>query len=57
MKQVLWLSRQEINGPMGLEKKTHIRSLLSKEQWIQRYGREWNEEDVNNLYFWKVLIF
>ena len=48
------LSRQEINGPMGLEKKTHIRSLLSlenaKEQWNVRYGRKWNEEDVNNLY-------
>ena len=32
------LSRQEINGPMGLEKKTHIRSLLSLEnankQWL-----------------------
>ena len=48
------LSRQEINGPMGLEKKTHIRSLLSlknaNKQWNERYGRAWTEEDVQNLY-------
>lgn len=48
------LSRQEINGPMGMEKKAHIRSLLSlenaKEQWNTHYGREWNEDDVNDLY-------
>lgn len=48
------LSRQEINGPMGLEKKAHIRSLLSlenaKQHWNDRYGRVWNEDDVNELY-------
>lgn len=48
------LSRQEINGPMGMEKKAHIRSLLSLEnaqkQWNECYGREWTEEDVNILY-------
>ena len=48
------LSRQEINGPMGLEKKPHIRALLSLEnadkQWNERYGRAWTEEDVQNLY-------
>ena len=50
----IYLSRQEINGPMGMEKKAHIRSLLSlenaKKQWQERYGRAWTEEDVNILY-------
>lgn len=50
----LTLTRDEINKPMGMEKKAHIRALLSepgiKEQWIRLYGREWSEEDVENLY-------
>lgn len=48
------LTRQEINGPMGMEKKAHIRSLLSletaKEQWNKTYKREWTEADVEDLY-------
>ncbi len=48
------LTRNEINGPMGMEKKAHIRSLLSLEtstkQWKEKYGRAWNDEDVENLY-------
>lgn len=48
------LTREEINGPMGMEKKAHIRELLSCEsgnrQWQQTYGRPWNEDDVENLY-------
>ncbi len=48
------LSRAEINGPMGMEKKAHIRSLLSLEtasnQWEEKYGRAWNEDDVEKLY-------
>ena len=48
------LTRDEINRPMGLEKKAHIRQLLSGEaggtQWRQVYGRDWNEQDVNDLY-------
>ncbi|MBQ8296541.1 MAG: phosphonoacetaldehyde hydrolase [Ruminococcus sp.] len=48
------LTRAEINGPMGMEKKTHIRSLLSletaSEQWKNKYGREWNDNDVETLY-------
>lgn len=50
----IYLTREEINGPMGMEKKTHIRSLLSlesaKRQWEQVYHRIWNEEDVETLY-------
>ena len=49
----IFLTRNEINGPMGMEKKTHIRSLLSLEtagrQWNEKYGRDWNEDDVNTL--------
>ncbi len=48
------LTRAQINGPMGMEKKAHIRSLLSiasaSEQWSAKYGRSWNEEDVTALY-------
>lgn len=48
------LTRSEINGPMGMEKKTHIRSLLSletaKQQWKEKYGRDWTEGDVEDLY-------
>ena len=48
------LTRSEINGPMGMEKKAHIRLLLSlttaKNQWQSKYDREWTEDDVENLY-------
>lgn len=48
------LTREEINGPMGMEKKAHIRSLLSlasaRDQWERVYHRVWNEKDVENLY-------
>lgn len=48
------MTREEINRPMGLEKKAHIRELLSGEngskQWQQIYGRMWTEEDVENLF-------
>ena len=48
------LTKQEINKPMGMEKKDHIRALLQTEkangQWRERYGREWTEEDVNQIY-------
>ncbi len=47
-------TRKEINAFMGMEKKGHIRSLLSTEngtsQWKKVFGREWTEEDVENLY-------
>ena len=48
------LTRQEINGPMGMEKKAHIHALLSLDtasaQWNQIYGRDWSESDVESLY-------
>lgn len=48
------LTKEEINGPMGMEKKAHIRALLSCEsgnrQWIETQKRPWTEEDVDNLY-------
>lgn len=47
-------TRQEINAFMGMEKKGHIRSLLSTEsgtaQWKAVMGREWDEADVERLY-------
>lgn len=48
------LTKEEINRPMGMEKRAHIRELLSSQsgssQWKQVYHRPWNEEDVDQLY-------
>ena len=48
------LTKEEINRPMGMEKKAHIRELLSCEsgnsQWLQAYGKPWTDEDVEDLY-------
>lgn len=48
------LTKEEIDRPMGMEKRAHIRQLLSTEsgskQWEEKYGRPWNEEDVTDLY-------
>lgn len=50
----IYLTDEEINRPMGLEKKTHIRTLLESEsgnrQWQEKKGKAWTEEDVNALY-------
>ena len=41
-------------GPMGMEKKAHIRELLKGEsgnsQWLKKYGRPWTEKDIDTLY-------
>ncbi len=48
------LTKEEINAPMGMEKKAHIRALLAsrsgEEQWKKRHGTSWTEEDVERLY-------
>lgn len=48
------LTKEEINRPMGMEKKAHIRQLLScpsgNSQWLKAYGRSWTDEDVEALY-------
>lgn len=50
----LTFTRKEINAPMGMEKKAHIRSMLSTERgsqlWMDSFGRMWNENDVEALY-------
>lgn len=50
----LHFSRQEINAPMGMEKKAHIRSMLSTEHgqelWKAARGQAWNEQDVESVY-------
>lgn len=50
----LHFSRQEINAPMGMEKKAHIRAMLStahgRELWNAAKGRPWNETDVESVY-------
>ncbi len=47
-------SKDDINAPMGMEKKAHIRSMLStphgRQLWIDAVGRDFTEEDVHQLY-------
>lgn len=42
-----------IRKPMGNFKPTHLRMLLSlpeiSEQWLQKYGRPWNEDDFEKI--------
>ena len=44
----------EARGPMGLHKKDHIRAMLRTEsvgsKWRAAAGRDWTEDDVNDLY-------
>ena len=48
------VSLTEARGPMGLHKKDHIRAMLRTpavgERWRATIGREWGEEDVEELY-------
>lgn len=48
------LTKDEINRPMGMDKKAHIRELLSCEsgnrQWLEVHQKSWTEEDVEMLY-------
>lgn len=48
------LSAEEIDRPMGMEKRAHIKSLLSCEsgtnQFKQVNGRMWDDNDVENYY-------
>lgn len=50
----LHFSREEINAPMGMEKKAHIRAMLSTEHgwvlWSAARGRAWNDQDVESIY-------
>ena len=44
---------EEIAGPMGMEKKDHIRTLLSTEEgttfWKNTQNRDWDENDVERI--------
>ncbi|MDO4300434.1 MAG: phosphonoacetaldehyde hydrolase [Clostridia bacterium] len=50
----IYLTKAEILEPMGMEKRDHIRTLLSTEkasaQWYKEYGRIWNDDDINDMY-------
>lgn len=45
---------EEVRKPMGMLKIDHIRTMLSmdrlKNLWIEKQGRMWTEEDVNEVY-------
>ncbi len=48
------VSNEVARGPMGLDKKNHLRALLGEPQtsdaWTARTGRAWNEQDVDRLF-------
>lgn len=48
------VTMEEAREPMGLTKIDHIRTMLSMPRisalWKEKYGREFNEQDVKNLY-------
>ena len=50
----LVFTKDEINAPMGMEKKAHITSMLSTERgrqlWQENYSRSWNEDDIEEVY-------
>lgn len=50
----IYLSREEILKPMGMGKRDHIKTLLqtkeATKQWINRYGRKWTEEDIDEMF-------
>lgn len=50
----LHFTTEEINAPMGMEKKAHIRTMLSTEKgmdrWTSLYHQDWKEEDVEEIY-------
>lgn len=45
---------EEVRKPMGMLKRDHIKTMLSMERiaglWKEKYGKDWNEQDVNQLY-------
>lgn len=50
----LKFDRADINAPMGMEKRAHIRAMLSTDKgtalWRAAQGRDWTEADVDALY-------
>ncbi len=50
----LVFTKNEINAPMGMEKKAHIKTMLSaargKKMWNEAYGRDWDEDDIEEIY-------
>lgn len=48
------ISLAEARGPMGMHKKDHIRTILQMadvtERWRTVHGRDWTEEDVEDLF-------
>lgn len=50
----LVFTKAEINAPMGMEKKAHIKTMLSTEKgqklWEDAYSRSWNEDDIEDVY-------
>lgn len=45
---------EEVRKPMGMLKIDHIRTMMQMPRiarlWKEKKGREWNEDDVNNVY-------
>lgn len=48
------ITYEEARKPMGMLKIDHIKALLKMDRinslWIEKYGRDYNEDDINSLY-------
>ena len=55
----LVFTKAEINALMGMEKKAHIKTMLSTEKgrklWEDAYSRSWNEDDIEDVYQCKLI--
>lgn len=44
----------EIRKPMGMLKRDHVKTMMSMERirslWMEKHGKDWNEEDVDRVY-------
>lgn len=54
LKRGIQFTRDEINAPMGMEKRAHLRSMLATPRgtalWNEVYGAMWSEADIEALY-------
>lgn len=45
---------EEVRKPMGMLKRDHIKTMLSMDRiadlWKKKYGKDWDEQDVDQLY-------
>lgn len=53
-KKGIEVTDKEVRGPMGMHKRDHIKTLTGypriAEEWVKKYGRECNENDIEEMF-------